>query len=281
MPTLYCENINCKKEFKSRKSKRKFCSHPCYIEHRKSNPEDYSEGTFKSGSAPWNKGKKSDKYRYELLDIQNPRHLKRIVKGSIHGDRRMQKIIFESLYGKMMVIAMRYAKDQDEADDILSESFIKAFDNLTKFNGTNLHGWVGRIVANTSIDLIRKKKAQKTQSSVFQDDDASIAYNDENFDLDGVKYIKGIPAEKVLNAIQQLSPMYKAVFNMYIFEDYTHKEIAEILEISEGTSKSNLFKAKLNLRNKLELDYRMGKESDEKNLSLVNNELNEKAKEGV
>lgn len=153
----------------------------------------------------------------------------------------------------MMGVCIRYVKDNDTAQEVLQEGFIKVFEKLKSFdyNGS-FEGWIRRIFVNTAIDYIRKSK----KNPFLTDDDNDFKLGAENLleeredaDLFDVK------ADLALEAIQELSPAYKAVFNLYVIEDYSHREIAEILGISEGTSKSNLAKAKMNLQKILESKY--------------------------
>ena len=141
---------------------------------------------------------------------------------------------------------MRYKSDRDSAEEILQEGFIKIFDKLDAFDYKgSFEGWMRRIMANTAIDSIRKSKK-----------DPRLTDNDEDFKLgsenpmviqEELDLIE-LKADVALEAIESLSPAYRSVFNLYVMEDYSHKEIAEILGISEGTSKSNLSKAKANLQ---------------------------------
>ncbi|MDB4516548.1 RNA polymerase sigma factor [Crocinitomicaceae bacterium] len=182
-------------------------------------------------------------------NVENKEHLKEIISGCIRQDRRAQEELFKLFYGKMLGVCMRYARDRDSAEEMLQEGFIKIFDKLEAFdNKGSFEGWMRRIVANTAIDQIRKSKK-----------DPILTDNDEDFKLGGENPIiekeeiesLEIRAELAVEAIQDLSPAYRAVFNLYVMEEYTHKEIAEILGISEGTSKSNLSKAKANLKKAL------------------------------
>lgn len=178
--------------------------------------------------------------------MENKEHLKEIISGCIRKDRRSQEELFRLFYGKMLGVCMRYARDRDTAEEMLQEGFIKVFDKLEGFDYKgSFEGWMRRIVANTAIDQLRKAKK-----------DPILTDNDEDFKLGGENPIVEreevealeIRAEMAMEAIQKLSPAYRTVFNLYIMEEYTHKEIAEILGISEGTSKSNLAKAKMNLQ---------------------------------
>ena len=145
----------------------------------------------------------------------------------------------------MMGVCLRYIKDQDSAQEVLQEGFIKIFDKLDAFNYQgSFEGWMRRIMANSAIDTIRKSK----KDPMLFDDDSQFSSNSENLMEEREELEeRELKAEVALNAIHELSPVYKMVFNLFVIEDYSHKEIAEMLNISEGTSKSNLAKAKANL----------------------------------
>lgn len=177
--------------------------------------------------------------------------LEKTVNGCIRGDRKCQQLIFETFFGKLLAVCMRYTKDRDTAQDILQDAFIKAFDKITDYNFTgSFEGWLRKITVNTAIDFIRKNK-----NTVFIEDRVNTDINDseadERYETDELGF-ENINPELVLEAIQKLSPAYRTVFNLYVFENYSHKEIAEMLNINEGTSKSNLAKAKQNLKKQLE-----------------------------
>ena len=141
---------------------------------------------------------------------------------------------------------MRYARDEDEAQDMVQNGFIKVFAKLEVYNFTgSFEGWVRRIMVNTAIDFIRKHKnntySLENEGSIVGDSEDGIVLDEELSELN-------FKAEKAIEAIGRLSAGYKMVFNLYVMEGYTHKEIAEYIGISEGTSKSNLAKAKQKLR---------------------------------
>ncbi len=171
--------------------------------------------------------------------------LKEIIQRCAKQNRAAQKELFELFYGKMLGVCMRYTKDHDRAQEVVQEGFIKVFDKLGEFDFEgSFEGWVRRIMVNASIDAIRKRKRQPFATDdefVFND---SSSYQEHDFDEDITK----MKAEYAMEAIQKLSPAYQTVFNLYVIENYSHKEIAQILGVSEGTSKSNLAKAKQNLR---------------------------------
>lgn len=179
--------------------------------------------------------------------------LRKIVDGCIKGKRKYQKRLFEMFYGKMMAVCMRYAKDQDEAQDMVQNGFIKIFKKLEVYNFEgSLEGWIRRIMVNTAIDQIRKNK--RDPFSIEDDQRIQNIEEEVPFSEEDREEIK-IKAEEAIKAISSLSPAYRTVFNMYVIEGFTHKEIAEYLGISEGTSKSNLAKAKQKLKGILSVKF--------------------------
>lgn len=172
-----------------------------------------------------------------------------LIAGCLKGDRRSQQRVHELFYGRMMAVCLRYTKNHDQAKDILQDGFIKVFRNIGNFNQAgSFEGWIRRIMVNTAIDHFRRARQaylllgeDHTLENIADDDgsDDLESMLEEQFDLG--------PAD-VVNAMQKLSPAYRTVFNLYVFEEMTHQEIADSLGISVGTSKSNLAKAKINLR---------------------------------
>lgn len=166
-----------------------------------------------------------------------------LINGCIGGDRRMQEELYRRFSPKMYGVCLRYAANTEEAEDILQEGFIKVFKKLTSFRGDgSFEGWIRRIFVNTAIEHFRRKRYLQP-----------VTDKEENT-IEG-KYLSVLDemAERdILALVQQLSPGYRTVFNMYVVEGYSHKEIAEILGISEGTSKSQLSRAKLILQDMVE-----------------------------
>lgn len=157
-------------------------------------------------------------------------------------------------YGKMFAVCLRYINDRDTAQEILQEGFIKVFDKLDVFDFKgSFEGWVRRIIANTAIDAIRKNKRNPFLSD--QDNDFKQEAVNEMEEAESVSFLN-LKAEVAMDAISKLSPAYRTVFNLYVLEDYSHKEIADMLGINEGTSKSNLAKAKMNLQRILNEKYK-------------------------
>ncbi|MEP7228639.1 MAG: RNA polymerase sigma factor [Ginsengibacter sp.] len=166
-----------------------------------------------------------------------------LIQGCIIGDRQMQELLYKKFSSKMYGVCLRYSGNTEDANDLLQEGFIKIFKNLTKFRGEgSFEGWMRRIFVNTSIEHFRKKvklhNVTEVQENTIEDYDLTI--------LDTL-------AEKdIISLVNELSPGYKSVFNMHVVEGYSHKEIADILGITEGTSKSQLARAKGVLKKTLE-----------------------------
>jgi RNA polymerase sigma factor (sigma-70 family) len=162
-----------------------------------------------------------------------------LIHGCIHGDRRMQEELYRRFSPRMYAVCLRYAGTAEEAQDILQEGFIKIFKKLTSFRGEgSFEGWIRRIFVNTAIEHFRRKKYLQP-----------VTEREENT-LEGnyISVLDELAERDILELVQQLSPGYRTVFNMYVVEGYTHKEIGDMLGISEGTSKSQLSRAKVILQ---------------------------------
>jgi RNA polymerase sigma-70 factor (ECF subfamily) len=176
--------------------------------------------------------------------------LELIIKGCIQNERKAQEKLFAMFYGKMLSVCLRYTIDHDSAQEILQDGFIKVFEKIESFDFKgSFEGWLRRIIANTAIDSIRKNKKKPV---LFENDTDFVAEIVNPMEEAEIESFRTLKAEIAMEAINKLSPAYKTVFNLYVLEEYTHKEIAEILGISEGTSKSNLAKAKQNLQRIIE-----------------------------
>jgi len=168
-----------------------------------------------------------------------------LIDGCLAGDPSSQRQLFESQYGKMLGVCMRYAADSDQAKDMLQEGFIKVFNHLERFNRKgSLEGWIRRIVVNNAIDTIRRDKRSLIVADSEELLDEGAEWDEQPFEKEETP----LEVDDVMNAMQRLSPAYRTVFNLYVLEERTHKEIAAQLGISEGTSKSNLAKARRNLK---------------------------------
>lgn len=170
--------------------------------------------------------------------------LEEIIKGCKRQHRLSQQKVYEMYYGKMLPVCNRYAKNSEEAKDILQNGFIKVFEKIDKYNfDGSFGGWVRRLIVNTAIDHYRKHK-----NEYLIEDESRIADNDHWYEDEPDTKYEGIQSEDIKAAIEKLSPAYKMVFNLYIMEGYSHQEIADELDVSLGTSKSNLAKAKANVK---------------------------------
>ncbi|CAN5257165.1 sigma-70 family RNA polymerase sigma factor [soil metagenome] len=167
-----------------------------------------------------------------------------LIKGCINGERSMQQQLYNRFSGKMYGVCLRYCNNNDDAQDLLQEGFIKIFKNLDKYRGDgSFEGWVRRIFVNTSIEHFRKK-------SVLQ----KVVTDTENVHVEDKEWnvLDNLAEKDIINMVHELSPGYKMVFNMHVIEGYSHKEIADILGINEGTSKSQLARAKVVLKKMVE-----------------------------
>ena len=177
------------------------------------------------------------------MDLSDEKDVRELVKGCAEGRRNYQQLLYRSMYGKMMAVCYRYAGRPGDAKDLFQEGFIKVFNKIEKFDFKgSLEGWVRRIMVNNAIDYYRKNKNKFAISETLVN-----AENIPDKETDeGI--FEGITSAELLELVQELTPVYRTVFNLFVLDDYSHAEIAEELGVSEGTSKSNLSKAKKNLK---------------------------------
>lgn len=169
--------------------------------------------------------------------------IKNIVKECLAGKRQAQEKLYGLYSAKMFGICLRYCKNYDEAKDTLQEGFLKVFSKLEQFNFSgSLEGWVRRIIVNTAIERLR---IQNKSVPLENAPELYVEIEEEDFPV--------ISTADMLQMIQALPTQYKMVFNLYVFEKMQHKEIAEMLGISEGGSKSNLSRARAILQEKVKL----------------------------
>lgn len=176
----------------------------------------------------------------------NNEQLKRILHGCRLNERAAQKELYCSYYGYAMSIALRYSSSYDNAVEMTNDAFFKIYKDLKNFTPqndnttTSFKAWLKKVVVNASIDHIRKYH-KKEMMATAEIETISIAdYRETGEDI--------LQYKEIIKCIQQLSPAYRTVFNLYVLEGFSHPEIAERLKISEGSSKSNLFKARQNLQ---------------------------------
>ena len=150
-----------------------------------------------------------------------------------------QKSLYQQFYNYGMSVSLRYASNRDEASEILNDSFMKIFTNLKKFDLSKpFKPWMRKILVNTAINHYHRKQRE------IQVEEMKSASNES----DTEKILSGISYQEVIALLQKLPPAYRTVFNLHVIEGYTHEEISKMLNIAVGTSKSNLFKAKEQLK---------------------------------
>lgn len=165
--------------------------------------------------------------------------IRQILIGCRKHDRGSQKMLYEEFYGYSMSICLRYADNRDEAAAVLNDGFMKIFTSIKQFDLTKpLKPWLRKVMVNTAINHYRQKqrelKPEEMESAQYESEAESI--------------MSGISYQEIIGMLHKLPPAYRTVFNLYVIEGYKHEEIAEMLGITVGTSKSNLFKAKESLR---------------------------------
>lgn len=162
-----------------------------------------------------------------------------LINGCLNEERWAQKKLYEKYYGKMMGVCLRYSNNSEDARDIFNEGFVKVFRYLRRYKiGTSLDSWIRRIMINTAIDFYRKAVRHRTE------DIEQAQYTPSG----GEDAVSKYSAQEIMNVIQKLPPSYRAVFNLYAIEGYSHREVANTLGISESTSRSNLVKARTKLK---------------------------------
>ena len=167
-----------------------------------------------------------------------------LIKACAKGKKKAQKQLYDMFSPRFYAICLRYANSAEEAEDMLQESFIKIFANISKYEHTgSFVGWLHRIVINTAITFYHKNKKHNQN----YDFDLVVEKNEDAYGFNTADFTM----EELLKVIQELAPGYKIVFNLYAIEGYKHKEIAEILGIDINTSKSQYSRAKKILQEKL------------------------------
>lgn len=165
----------------------------------------------------------------------------KIIEGCISGKRNAQNKLFNRYAPVLLGICVRYARNRDEAEDILQEGFIKIFSSIKGFRGEgSFEGWLKRIIVNTAITHNKQSLKHHFHADIEEIDETQIKIDDQEEDIPLVK----IPQSTLMSLIQKLPEGYKTVFNLYVFEQYTHQDIADFLGVSVNTSKSQLMKAR-------------------------------------
>ena len=170
--------------------------------------------------------------------------IKNIINGCLKGDRRDQEILYRRYAARLYAVCLQYSGNDEEARDILQEGFIKIYENLAhyKYEGS-FDGWVRRIMVNTALEKFR------IRHNLYRVDDID-QIPEPNAEPDNEDYA-GLEARDLMEIIRELPPRYRIVFNLFAIEGYSHKEIGGMMSISEGTSKSNLSRARVILQRRV------------------------------
>lgn len=165
-----------------------------------------------------------------------------LIQGCLKGDHLAQRHLYETYAGKFLGICIRYLKDQEQAEDVMIESFMKIFERLPQYQGKgSFEGWMKRIVVTQALMKLR------TQKHVFQE----INLENESDYPDQQYHLEQLEVEEILLLVQNLPEGYRTVFNLYAIEGYSHQKIGQLLRISESTSKSQLNRARNTLKQKI------------------------------
>ncbi len=175
--------------------------------------------------------------------------LEHIIKGCVKANRESQKAFYQLYYGFATAICMRYCKSKDDSMEVVNEGFMKIYRELPRFNPrydnyeASLKGWMKSIFVNTAIDNFRKNNKNYLVTDL----------EESHFDMEDVgdSAIDKMSYKEIMDLVNQLSPVYKTIFNLFVIDGFKHEEIASQLNISVGTSKSNLSKAKANIQKML------------------------------
>ena len=159
------------------------------------------------------------------------------------GDRVAQKALFDSLSRKMFPLCIRYMGDRDAAEDVLQEGFILLFSKLDSYSGDgSFEGWARKVFVNTALMTLRKNDVMR------QSEDIESA---RNVTGDEVTALQSMSYKELMDMVAELPPGFRTVFNLFLVEGYSHKEISEMLGITEATSRSQLQRARVMLQNKI------------------------------
>lgn len=170
--------------------------------------------------------------------------IKKIIKGCLAGDRRDQELLYRRHASKLYAVCLQYSGNDEEGRDILQEGFIKIFENLDHYKHEgSFEGWMRRIMVNTALEKFRSKH------NLYRVDDID-QIPEQDAEPDNQDYA-GLETNDLLEIIRELPPKYRVVFNLYAIEGYSHKEIGKMVKISEGTSKSNLSRARVILQRRV------------------------------
>ncbi len=177
-----------------------------------------------------------------------------LIEGCKRNKRKARNNLYKLYANKLLGICLRYTRNKSEAEDVLHDSFIKIFTKIDQYSAKgSFEAWMKRITTNTAIQHLRDKAKKNALISGKEVDEVNIVEETE-------EESHQLPAQELMKIIQKLPDGYKMIFNLYVFEKMSHKEIAKLLNISEGTSKSQFYRAKQYLRKEInkhiqKLDY--------------------------
>lgn len=179
-----------------------------------------------------------------MSEVLNPAALSELLAGCARNQRRSQELLYRKFYGYAMGICLRYTNTREQALDVLNDGFLKVFTRLDQYNPDQpFKNWLRRILINTALDQYRQEVRH------YYHDDVGVA---EQMPAHQPDALSTLAHEELIGMIQQLSPAYRVVFNLYVIDGFSHDEIAAQLGISAGTSKSNLARARENLKQMLQ-----------------------------
>lgn len=170
-----------------------------------------------------------------------------IIEGCRRNDRTLQEHLYKKYYSLFLKLCARYARDMHDAEQLVQDGFLKIFNHMNDYSGKgSFEGWMRRIVVNTCLDYLKSKYLKNAMQLHFPNeiaDSGTFSINNNALDKIAMKDLLGI--------IQTLPPMSRTVFNLFVFEGYSHKEIGKILEMSEGTSQWHVNNARKSLQQKI------------------------------
>jgi RNA polymerase sigma-70 factor (ECF subfamily) len=176
--------------------------------------------------------------------------LEKLIQQCAKNERKAQEELYRLFAGKLFALCLKYSRNKTEAEDNLQDGFITIFNKIKQFKHKgSFEGWMKRIVINTALQKYREKNVLNLVHEEYIRDEAEVEIEEEEMSLD---YLLGL--------VQSLPNQYRLVFNMYVLDGYSHREVSEELGISEGTSKSNLSRARAILKKKIELDQQESKQ---------------------
>ena len=180
--------------------------------------------------------------RFGVLCAHNLEDLQHIIRECARGNVSAQEKLYRMFAPKMFGVCLRYAKDRSEAEDSLQDGFVKVFTNIKKFRHEgSFEGWIRRIMINVCLGRYRKQQMMHPVEDITIYDSNGAA--EDTLDK--------LTSEEIMLLIRQLPPRYRMVFNLYVFDGMSHKEISQEMNITEGTSKSNLARARDILKKKV------------------------------